>query len=61
MPLIKWQGCRIMRDPEAWQAVPGLTDEECLALERASHASFRQQPKELRVTIITLCLAAIVQ
>ncbi len=50
-----------MRDPEAWQTVPGLSDEERLALETASNAGFRKQPKELRVTIVTLCLAAIVQ
>lgn len=50
-----------MRDPEAWQTVPNLTEEEREALKDASKSGFWKQPKQLRVTVITLCLAAIVQ
>nr|POF26310.1 myo-inositol transporter 2 [Quercus suber] len=52
---------RILRDPEAWRAVPELTAEEKLALENENKKSFWRQPKALRVTIITLCVAAVVQ
>jgi hypothetical protein len=50
-----------MRDPEAWRSVPDLTEEECEALEEASKAGFWKQPKQLRVTVIALCIAAIIQ
>ncbi|KAK4507915.1 hypothetical protein PRZ48_001650 [Zasmidium cellare] len=52
---------QILRDPEAWRAVPNLTDEEKEALEKENSKGFWKQPKELRVTIITLCIAAVVQ
>lgn len=50
-----------MRDPEAWSAVPELTEEEKRALEIENKISFWKQPKALRVTIMTLCVAAVVQ
>lgn len=50
-----------MRDPEAWPTVPGLTPEEREALKSDSTSGFWRQPKQLRVTVIALCLAAIVQ
>jgi hypothetical protein len=50
-----------MRDPEAWDTVADLTEEEREALREDSKSGFWQQPKQLRVTVITLCLAAIVQ
>nr|POF12771.1 putative polyol transporter 3 [Quercus suber] len=52
---------KILRDPEAWRTVPELTAEEKLALEHENKNSFWRQPKALRMTIITLCVAAIVQ
>ena len=50
-----------MRDPEAWQTVPDLTEEEQEALKNVSKVGFWKQPKQLRVTVIALCFAAIVQ
>lgn len=50
-----------MRDPEAWQTVLDLDEEEREALRSASKSGFWQQPKQLRVTVIALCLGAIVQ
>ena len=50
-----------MRDPEAWSTVPGLTPEERQALRSDPTSGFWRQPKQLRVTVITLCLAALVQ
>ena len=54
------QAAKILRDPEAWQSVPNLTPEEKQALA-SERKGFWQQPKQLRVTIITLCVAAMVQ
>ncbi len=51
----------MMRDPDAWPTVPGLTLEEREALRSESTSGFWRQPKQLRVTVATLCLAAIVQ
>lgn len=51
----------MMRDPEAWSTVPDLTPEEREALRSDPTSGFWRQPKQLRVTVITLCLAAIVQ
>ncbi|KAF2459022.1 major facilitator superfamily domain-containing protein [Lineolata rhizophorae] len=53
---------RILRDPPAWRGVPDLTCEEYNAQRREeSRPGFWQQPKALRVTIITLCIAAVIQ
>lgn len=50
-----------MRDPEAWRTVPDLTEEEREALEDDPSSGFWKQPKQLRVTVMALCLAAVVQ
>ncbi|KAF7185031.1 putative polyol transporter 6 [Pseudocercospora fuligena] len=52
---------KILRDPEAWESVPSLTDEEKEALDNEVRNGFWKQPKELQVTIVTLCVAAVVQ
>lgn len=52
---------QILRDPEAWAIVPGLTEEEKECLEHETSNGFWAQPKGLKVTIITLCVAAVVQ
>ncbi|KAI9689793.1 MAG: hypothetical protein M1822_009675 [Bathelium mastoideum] len=52
---------RILRDPQAWRSVPDLTEEEKEALRDESTAGFWGQPKELRLIITTLCVAAVVQ
>lgn len=52
---------KILRDPEAWEAVPNLSLDEKEVLFNETRGGFWKQPKELRVTIITLCVAAVVQ
>jgi len=52
---------KILRDPEASMSVPHLTDEEKTALKHETSSGFWRQPKQLQVTIITLCVAAVVQ
>ncbi len=52
---------KILRDPEASMSVPHLTDEEKNALKHETSSGFWRQPKQLQVTIITLCVAAVVQ
>ncbi|KJX99173.1 MFS sugar transporter like protein [Zymoseptoria brevis] len=52
---------KILRDPEAWESVPDLTAEEKDVLLHETQHGFWSQPKEFRVTIITLCVAAVVQ
>ncbi|KXT03909.1 hypothetical protein AC578_9307 [Pseudocercospora eumusae] len=52
---------KILRDPEAWESVPSLTDEEKEALDNEVRHGFWKQPKELQVAIVTLCVAAVVQ
>ncbi|KAK5130898.1 hypothetical protein LTR08_001561 [Meristemomyces frigidus] len=52
---------KILRDPEAWQSVPRLSAEEKVVLQYETRGGFWSQPKGLQVTIITLCVAAIVQ
>ncbi|WPH00120.1 Hypothetical protein R9X50_00294300 [Acrodontium crateriforme] len=52
---------KILRDPEAWQSVPRLTLDEKEVLKNEMKNTFWKQPKQLRVTIITLCVAAVVQ
>ncbi|KAK0867179.1 hypothetical protein LTS02_004346 [Friedmanniomyces endolithicus] len=52
---------KILRDPEASMSVPHLTDEEKDALKHETSSGFWKQPKQLQVTIITLCVAAVVQ
>lgn len=55
------KAARIARDPQNWETVNGITPEERKARRRESHLGFWSQPKTLRVTIIVLCFAAIVQ
>jgi hypothetical protein len=55
------KAAKILRDPEAWQSVPNLTPEEEQALSHERNNGFWVQPKALKVTIITLCVAAVVQ
>ncbi|KAK3117286.1 hypothetical protein LTR53_001467 [Teratosphaeriaceae sp. CCFEE 6253] len=52
---------KILRDPEAWISVPRLTAEEKDALKHETSLGFWKQPKQLQVTIVTLCVAAVVQ
>ncbi|KAK4957158.1 hypothetical protein LTR10_005116 [Elasticomyces elasticus] len=52
---------KVLRDPEAWLSVPRLTLEEKDALKHETSSGFWKQPKQLQVTIITLCVAAVVQ
>ncbi|KAK5735834.1 hypothetical protein LTR17_007846 [Elasticomyces elasticus] len=52
---------KVLRDPEAWLSVPRLTLEEKDALRHETSSGFWKQPKQLQVTIITLCVAAVVQ
>lgn len=52
---------KILRDPEAWESVPSLSLDEKEVLFNETINGFWKQPKELRVTIITLCVAAVVQ
>ncbi|RMJ22398.1 Sugar and other transporter [Aspergillus sp. HF37] len=57
------KGARIARDP--WnlsgRAVPGITAAERKAIEQEKDASFFQQSKQLKVTILTTACAAIIQ
>jgi MFS family permease len=55
------QAGKILRDPEAWESVPGLSAEEKEVLLNETQHGFWRQPKELRITIITLCVGAVVQ
>ena len=52
---------KILRDPEAWESVPSLSLDEKEVLFNETRNGFWKQPKDLRVTIITLCVAAVVQ
>ena len=52
---------KLLRDPEAWMSVPRLTAEEKDVLKHETSTGFWKQPKQLQVTIITLCVAAVVQ
>ncbi|KAI7163594.1 hypothetical protein KC349_g1216 [Hortaea werneckii] len=67
------RAAKVARDPLQWQSVPGLTADERHALsdseDEGRHFAFGLlktngfwgQPKQLQVTIITLCVAAVVQ
>lgn len=55
------KAARILQDPEAWQGVPNLTAEEKHALDGEKRGTFWKQHKGLRVTVIMLCFAAVVQ
>ncbi|KAH8587183.1 hypothetical protein B0O99DRAFT_584890 [Bisporella sp. PMI_857] len=54
-------GAKISMNPEEFQNVAGLTREELEALEREENMTFWDQTKELRTTIFTCAIAAIVQ
>jgi hypothetical protein len=51
----------VARDPLSFQSVSGITEKECDILARETATSFWAQPKGLRVTTITLCVAAVIQ
>lgn len=55
------RGAKVARDPEAYETVPGLTGKEKAALEREKKVGFWRQTKELRATIFTCSIAAILQ
>lgn len=54
-------GAKVARDPEAYESVPGLTQREKAALEKEKEKGLWRQTKELRVTIFTCAIAAIIQ
>ena len=54
-------GAKVARDPEGYENIPGLTLKEKKALEKEKGRGFWHQKKELRMTIITCAIAAIVQ
>ena len=45
-----YQAGKILRDPEAWEDVAGLSAEEKKALQREPSSGFWNQPKALRVS-----------
>ncbi|KAH0555842.1 hypothetical protein GP486_006212 [Trichoglossum hirsutum] len=51
----------VARDPLSFESVEGLTTKERDTLSKETTTSFWAQPKGLRVTTITLCVAAIIQ
>ncbi|KAJ9665056.1 hypothetical protein H2201_004922 [Coniosporium apollinis] len=55
------RGAKVARDPEAYESVLGLTAEEKAALKREKQLGFWRQTKELRTTILTCAIAAILQ
>jgi hypothetical protein len=55
------QAAKVLRDPEAFDSVAELSEEEKEALEREKRTTFWRQPRELKIVIITLCVAAVVQ
>ncbi|KAH8665092.1 major facilitator superfamily domain-containing protein [Tricladium varicosporioides] len=54
-------GAMISMNPEEFRDVPGLTTQQIAALERENTMTFWDQTKELRTTIFTCAIAAIVQ
>lgn len=54
-------GAKVARDLEGYDNLPGLTLKEKAALEKEKDRGFWHQKKELRITIITCAIAAIVQ
>jgi hypothetical protein len=55
------QAAKVLRDPEAFDSVAELSGEDKEVLEREKRTSFWRQPRELKIVIITLCVAAVVQ
>jgi hypothetical protein len=55
------RGAKVARDPKAYKSVPGLTGEEETALARAEGLGFWSQTKELRASVFTCAIAAILQ
>ena len=59
------RGALVAKDPDSYARVPGLTRVERKALESESTESFLGQikllTKELRIILVTCCIAAIVQ
>ncbi|KAH6667895.1 hypothetical protein B0J14DRAFT_619902 [Halenospora varia] len=54
-------GATISMNPEEFRDVLGITDQQRAALEREDNMTFWEQTKELRTTIFTCAIAAIVQ
>src|ERR1700709_1007176 len=54
-------GAKVARDPDAFESVPGLTPKEKNALAREKKLGFWSQTKELKSTIFTCAIAAILQ
>ena len=54
------KAAKLLQDPEDF-SVADLTNGELAALKRERSNGFWQQPKLFRITIITLCVAAVVQ
>jgi len=55
------RGAKVARDSKAYKSGDCFTNEEKDALEREKKLSFRKQTKELRTTIFTCAIAAILQ
>lgn len=55
------RGARVARNPDTYSTVRGITEEEIEVLENETTGGFWQQTKELKVTILTCALGAIVQ
>jgi hypothetical protein len=55
------QVARYQQIPHLCQRIRGLTDAEKQAISVQGRQTFWEQPKALRITIVTLCLAAIIQ
>lgn len=54
-------GAKVAIDPEAYESVPSLTPNEKAALGKEKEAGFWRQTKELKATIFTCAIAAILQ
>ncbi|ETN38614.1 uncharacterized protein HMPREF1541_06651 [Cyphellophora europaea CBS 101466] len=55
------KAARIACDPPTWDSVEGRTEVESRALRDEREQGFFQQPKALKIAIITLCFSAMVQ
>jgi len=55
------KAARLARDPDLFKASGDLSKIERKALEKEKTSSIWQQPKDLRVIVLTCCIGAIVQ
>lgn len=51
----------VIRDPMLYEHVPDILPEEIRAIAEEHTKGFFAQPKQLRVNVMTLCVAAVVQ